>query len=94
MADNHGAATADSGMDMAAHEETYSQFVSLTQNVGVMVLCIVLLLVLWGLQGHGFLALIGLILTAAAGAVGGLTGLGWKMVLPVFALIGLACIVL
>jgi hypothetical protein len=58
------------------------------------VLCIVLLLVLWGLQGHGFLALIGLILTAAAGAVGGLTGLGWKMVLPVFALIGLACIVL
>ena len=94
MADNHGVATAGSGMDMAAHEETYTQFIALTQNVGTFVLCIVLCLVLWGLEGHGFVALIGFILASAGAAVGGLTGLGWKTVLPVFALLGLAAIVL
>ncbi len=94
MADNHGAATADEGMDLAAHEETYAQFVALTENIATVVLTIVLLLVLWGLKGHGILALLGLILTALAGAVGGMTGLGWKTVAPVFVLIGLACIVL
>ena len=94
MADNHGAATVDGGMDMPAHEETYVQFVALTELVATVVLCIVLLLVLWGVEGHGFIALIGFIVTAAAGAVAGMTGLGWKLVLPVFLLLGLACIVL
>ena len=92
MAHDHGAATAN-GMDMPAHEATYSQFIALTETVATMVLCIVLLLVLWGLKGAGMLALVGLILTAVAGALGGMTGLGWKMVAPVFVLIGLACIV-
>ena len=53
-----------------------------------------LLLVLWGLEGHGFVALIGLILTVVAAALGGMTGLGWRAVAPVFVLLGLACIVL
>ena len=47
----------------AAHEETYANFVALTENLATVVLCIVLLLVLWGLEGHGVLALIGFILT-------------------------------
>jgi len=53
-----------------------------------------LTLVLWGLEGQGFVALVGAILTFAAAAVGGLTGLGWRVVAPVFVLLGLACIVL
>ncbi len=94
MADIHGVATADDDLDFEAHESTYAQFVALTQLVIAIVLSIVLLLVLWGLKGHGGVALLGLIITAAAGALGGLTGLGWKMVAPVFLLLGLACLVL
>jgi len=93
MATDHGAAV-DGGMDMAAHEGTYSQFIELTKTTSFFVLNIVLLLVLWGLEGHGFLAIIGLILNFAAAAIAGLTGQGWKILAPLFALLGLACIVL
>jgi hypothetical protein len=94
MASDHGAATISDGIDLESHEATYHQFIELTKTATVVVLSIVLLLVLWGIEGHGFLALIGLILTTVAAAVGGLIGQGWKLVAPVFALIGLACIVL
>jgi len=53
-----------------------------------------LMLALGGLEGHGLVALVGLVLTFAAAAVGGLTGMGWRVVAPVFLLLGLACIVL
>ena len=82
----------DSGLDLPAHEATYAEFVELTKIVIVVVLGHVLLLVLWGLEGYGWLALVGLILLDGAAFIGGLTGLGWKAVGPVFALIGLACI--
>ena len=78
MANDHGAMTVDTGMDMPAHEETYTIFIDLVEIVALHVLCIVLLLVLWGLEGHAFVALIGFILTIVAASVGGLTGLGWK----------------
>ena len=94
MADDHGAATLDGGMDMPAHEETYSTFVGLVEIVVLHILCIILLLVLWGLKGYPIIALIGFILTLGSGAIGGFTGLGWKAVLPVFVLLGVACIVL
>ncbi|MBV8474069.1 MAG: aa3-type cytochrome c oxidase subunit IV [Hyphomicrobiales bacterium] len=94
MTNNHGAMTADDPMDMAEHEKTYASFVSLTEIVVAHLLCILLLLVLWALEGHGFIALIGLILTMLSATVGGLTGAGWRMVAPVFVLLGLACIVL
>ena len=84
----------DDEMDMPAHEATYAGFVKLTEISVLVLVSIVLLLVLWGIQGHGFVALVGLVLTIVAGAVGGMTGLGWKAVAPVFALLGLACIVL
>jgi Na+(H+)/acetate symporter ActP len=93
MADDHSVATADD-MDMPAHEETYAGFLALTEITVVSLLCIVLLLVLWGLEGHGFVAFIGLVLTIAAALFGGLSGLTWRAVLPVFLLLGLACIVL
>jgi hypothetical protein len=94
MADDHGAATVDSGMDMPAHEDTYSSFIGLVEIVATIVLCIVLLLVLWGLEGNAILALIGFIVTLGAGAIGGLTGLGWKAVMPVFVLLAVGCVVL
>ena len=94
MTNNHGATTANDPMDMAAHEATYAGFVSLTEIVVAHLLCIILLLILWTLEGHGFIALIGLILTMLSAAVGGLTGAGWRTVAPVFVLLGLACIVL
>ncbi len=94
MAEDHGAATVDDGMDMPAHEDTYSTFIGLVEIVVTLVLCIILLLVLWGLEGNAILALIGFIVTLGAGAIGGLTGLGWKAVLPVAALLAIGCVVL
>jgi uncharacterized membrane protein len=93
MAEHHDAATADGGMDMAAHEEMYAQFIELTKATMAIVLSIVLMLVLWGLEGHGGLALIGLILTFIAAAVGGRMGKTWQFVAPVFVLLGLLCII-
>ena len=94
MADDHSAATAEDVMDMPAHRETYADFLALTEISIISILFILLLLVLWGLKGDGGVALIGFFLTLAAAAFGGLSGLTWRAVLPVFVLLGLACIVL
>ncbi len=94
MSGNHGAATADDPLDMAEHQSTYAGFVALTETTVAVLLCILLTLVLWALEGHGIVALVGLILTFAAAVVGALTGMGWRLVVPVFLLLGLACIVL
>ena len=94
MADNHSVATAGGDMDLAAHVATYASFVALTGTIIVTLICIILELVLWGLEGHGGVALIGFALTAGAALFGGLTGTGWRAVAPVMALLGLACIVL
>jgi hypothetical protein len=94
MSENAGVAKADLGVDLAAHHESYAGFVSLTELVVVHVLNIVLLLVLWGLEGHPFVALLGFILNIAATALAGVTGLGWRLPGGLFVLLGLACIVL
>jgi uncharacterized membrane protein len=94
MAADHGAEASSGGMDMAAHEASYGQFIELTKTTAFVILNIVLLLVLWGLEGHGGLALIGFILNLIAAAVAGLTGQGWKVLAPLFVLLGLVCIVL
>jgi hypothetical protein len=96
MADDHGgAATGDAiAMDMPAHEATYDGFIAITEISVVVLLCILLELVLWGLKGQGLIALIGFVLMSAAAAFGGLSGLNWRAVLPIFVLLGLACIVL
>ena len=72
----------------------YAGFVALTENLTVHVINIVLLLVIWGLEGHPFVALIGFILNIAASALAGITGLGWRLPAAVFVLLGLAAIVL
>ena len=94
MAEHAVAGKADLGVDIAAHEETYAAFVGLTENITVHILNIVLLLVLWGLEGHPFVALIGFILNIVASSLAGVTGLGWRLPAAVFVLLGLACIVL
>ena len=96
MADNHGVATVDDDLDLdlPAHESTYVQFLFTVQLTIVVLLCILLLLVLWGLEGHSIVALIGFIVTMVAATVGALTGLGWKGVATIFVLLGLACVVL
>ncbi len=94
MSDHAGVAKADLGVDLPAHEETYAGFVGLTENLTVHVLNIILLLVLWGLEGHPFVALVGFILNIIATALGALTGLGWRLAAGLFVLLGLACIVL
>ena len=88
------AAKGDLGIDLPAHEQTYAGFVSLTETVTVHILNIILLLVLWGLEGHPFVALLGFVLNIVAGALSGITGLGWRLPAALFVLLGLACIVL
>lgn len=94
MATNHDAATVDDAEDLAEHESTYVAFIGLTEITISFLLCVVLCLVLWGLEGHGFVALIGLILAAAAAALGAMVGVGWRAVAPIAVLLGLAAIVL
>jgi hypothetical protein len=94
MSDHAVMAKGDLGVDLAAHEETYAGFVGLTENLTVHVLNILLLLVLWGMEGHPFVALVGFILNLVASALGAVTGLGWRLPAGLFVLLGLACIVL
>ena len=60
MASDNLAATANNAGDLTEHESTYAAFVGLTEIAVALLLCVVLCLVLWGLEGHGFVALLGL----------------------------------
>jgi hypothetical protein len=93
MASNDHAVAADDS-DLAAHESTYAAFVALTEVALALLLCIILCLVLWGLEGHGFIALVGMIVACVAAAVGGVAGYGWRALTPIILLLGLASIVL
>ena len=92
MADNHAGAS-DDVMDMPAHEEMYKNFLAMTEIGIVTILCIVLLLIIWTLEGHGGVALIGFFVTLVSAVIGGLTGLTWRAILPVFLLLGLVAVV-
>jgi len=94
MADDHSATATASGNDMPEHEATFAGFVTMTEIAVVALICIILELVLWGLEGHGFVALVGFVLTLGAMVFGSLSGLNWRAVVPVLVLMGLACIVL
>jgi hypothetical protein len=82
------------GIDLPAHEASYAGFVTLAENVAVHVINIILLLVLWGVEGHPFVALIGFFLNIAASAAGIATGSGWRLPAGVFVLLGVLCILL
>jgi hypothetical protein len=91
--DNHAAAANEAG-DLAAHESTYAAFVALTEVIVGLLICIVLCLVLWGLEGHGFVAVVGMVVACVAAAVGSVAGYGWRALTPIIFLLGLASIVL
>ena len=92
--DNAGVAKSDLGVDLPAHEATYAGFVSLTENVTVHVVNIVLLLLIWGIEGHPYVALFGFLLNIAASAASGMMGLGWRLPAVVFVLLGVLAILL
>jgi hypothetical protein len=94
MASNDHAVAADNSGDLAAHESTYAAFVALTEVAVAFLLCIVLCLVLWGLEGHGFVALVGMIVACVAAAIGAVAGYSWRALMPIILLLGLASIVL
>jgi hypothetical protein len=94
MASNDHAVAADNSGDLAAHESTYAAFVALTEVAVAFLLCIVLCLVLWGLEGHGFVALVGMIVACVAAAIGAVAGYSWRALTPIILLLGLASIVL
>jgi hypothetical protein len=94
MATNHDATTADDAEDFAAHEATYVAFVGFAELAIAHLICTILCLVLWGLEGHGFVALIGFVLASLAAGLGAMTGLGWRAVAPIVVLLGLTAIVL
>ncbi len=92
--DNAGVVKADLGVDLPAHEETYAGFVSLTENAVVHVINIILLLLIWGIEGHPFVALIGFVLNIVASAASGALGLSWRLPAVVFGLLGVLAIIL
>jgi hypothetical protein len=94
MASHDHAVAAGESRDLAAHESTYAAFVALTEIAVALLLCIVLCLVVWGLEGHGFVALVGMIVACVAAAVGSVAGYGWRALTPIILLLGLASIVL
>jgi hypothetical protein len=94
MANDASTTGHDDPMDLPAHEGTYAAFLKLVEVMVVVLLAHVLLLVLWGIEGHGFVALIEFVLILIAGAIGWATDLSWRAPLPIFLLIGLTCIVL
>ena len=94
MATNATSAGHDDPMDMPEHEATYAAFLKLTEVSVPTLFTILLLLLLWGIEGHGLVALIEFILLMIAATIGWATELSWRAVLPIFALTGLTCIVL
>jgi len=88
------AGTAQDELDFAAHEASYEHFLAMAAVVVASIVCHLLLLVLWGVEGHGFVALIGFLITIAATGAGLTTDLGWRAVAPVLALLALTCLVL
>jgi hypothetical protein len=92
--ENAGVAKTEIGIDLPAHQASYASFVSLAEVVTVHVLSIILLLVLWGIEGHPWVALLGFFINIAAAAAAVPTGLGWRLPAGVFVLLGVLCILL
>ena len=92
--DNAGVVKGDLGVDLPAHEATYAGFIALTENVTVHIINIVLLLLIWGIEGHPFVALFGFFLNIAASAASFAMGLGWRLPAAVFVLLGVLAILL
>jgi hypothetical protein len=65
-------------MDGTSHENTYGGFVRFVEIATVVVLCHVLALAVGGIKHAWLTAIVGVILSLAAGALGAMTNLGVK----------------
>jgi Bacterial aa3 type cytochrome c oxidase subunit IV len=75
-------------MDAKTHEQTYSGFVLFTEVASAVVLCWLLALALAGLKGAWVTAGVGILLSFAAGAFGGLApSISWRAPAAVAALL-------
>ncbi|MFI5011906.1 MAG: aa3-type cytochrome c oxidase subunit IV [Hyphomicrobiales bacterium] len=76
------------GMDYAEHERTFRGFTRFTEIAIVNVLCIVLVVAIWGVKHSGGWALIGFLLTIVTTAIGAFSpALAWRPLAPVLLLL-------
>ena len=79
-------------MDGSSHETTYHGFIRFVEIATVVVLCHVLALAVGGIRHAWLTAILGVILSLAAGAVGAMTSLGVRAPAAVAVLLLLALI--
>jgi hypothetical protein len=81
-------------MDGVTHEKTYNGFVEFTTISTIVILCWVLALAIGGVKGAWVTAIIGVVASGVAGAIGALApSISWKAPTAVFVLMLLAFIV-
>jgi hypothetical protein len=75
-------------MDYAEHERTYQGFTIFTAIGIANVLCIVVILAIWGVKHSGGWALFGFLLTLLATVIGAFSpALAWRPLVPVLLLL-------
>ncbi|GJD51981.1 hypothetical protein OPKNFCMD_4741 [Methylobacterium crusticola] len=92
MADiNHASDAAYSPeMDGPTHEATYRGFVRFVEIASMVVICWVLSLAVGGVREAWITAIVGVVLSAVAGAIGALSpAIGWRAPAAVVVLLGL-----
>ncbi len=92
MADTKHASYGGYGPDMdgATHEGTYRGFIRFAEVSTAVILCWVLALAVGGVKHAWLSAILGVILSSAAGTVGALSpAIGWRAPAAVFALLAL-----
>ncbi|MBM6594957.1 aa3-type cytochrome c oxidase subunit IV [Microvirga pudoricolor] len=77
-------------MDAETHETTYHGFIRFVEIASVVVICHVLALAVGGIRHAWLTAIVGVILSLAAGAIGAMTSLGPKAPGAVAVLLALA----
>jgi len=75
-------------MDYAEHERTFRGFTLFTEIGIASVLCIVLVIAIWGIKHAGGWALFGFLLTLVSTVIGAFSpDLGWRPIAPVLVLL-------
>ncbi|MCG6121401.1 MAG: aa3-type cytochrome c oxidase subunit IV [Microvirga sp.] len=82
-------------MDSESHENTYGGFVEFTTISTLVILCWVLALAMGGVKGAWMIAILFVVISGVAGAIGALSrSISWKAPAAVFGLMALSFIVM
>jgi hypothetical protein len=82
-------------MDYAEHERTFNGFTTFTEIAVAHVLCIVVILAIWGVKHSGGWALLGFLATLLATVIGAFSpSISWRPLAGVFALLLLTLAIL